>query len=73
MALQTVQVSFEPRLSTASKGRSVVPYSSPKVSARLRYHVSNSVVFLHRAETLAKGYPLSKLFSKEEPVPFERK
>ena len=46
--------------------------SSPKVSARLRYHVSNSVVFLHRAGTLAKGYPLSKLFSKAEPVPFEK-
>ena len=72
MALQTVQVSVEPRLSTALKDRSVVPYSSPKVSARLRYHVSNSVVFLHHAGTLAKGYPLSKLFSKEEPVPFEK-
>ena len=62
MALQTVKVSVEPRLSTALKDRSVVPYSSPKVSARLRYHVSNSVVFLHRAGTLAKEYPLSKLF-----------
>ena len=73
MALQTVQVSVEPRLSTALKDRSFVPYSSPKVSARLRYHVSNSVVFLHRAGTLAKEYPLSKLFSKAEPVPFEKK
>ena len=74
MALQTVQVSAEPRLSTTMKDRSVVPYSSPKVSACLRYHVSNSVVFLHRAGpgTLAKGYPLSKLFSKAEPVPFEK-
>ena len=72
MALQTVQLSVEPRLSTALKDRSVVPYSSPKVSARLRYHVSNSVVFLHRAETLAKGYPLFKLFSRAEPVPFEK-
>ena len=69
MALQTVQVSVEPRLSTALKDRSVVPYSSPKDSARLcyMYHVSNSVVFVHRAGTLAKGYPLSKLFSKAEP------
>ena len=72
MALQTVQVSVEPRLSTALKDRSVVPYSSPKVSARLRHHVSNSVVFVHRTGTLAKGYRLSKLFSKAEPVPFEK-
>ena len=74
MALQTVQVSVEPRLSTALKDRSVVPYSSPKVSARLRCQVSNSIVFLRRAGTLAKGYPLSKLFSKAaaEPVPFEK-
>ena len=72
MALQTVQVSVEPRLSTALKDRSVVPFSSPKVSARVRYHVSNMVVFLHRAETLANGYPLFKLFSKAEPVPLEK-
>ena len=72
MVLQTVQVSVEPRLSTALKDRSVVPYSSPKVSARLRYHVSNSVLFVHRAGTLAKGYPLFKLFSRAEPVPFEK-
>ena len=71
MALQTVQVSVQPRLSTALKERSVVRYSSPKVSARLRY-ISNSVVFLHRSGTLAKGYRLSKLFSKAEPVPFEK-
>ena len=72
--LQTVQVSVEPRLSTALKDRSAVPYSSPKDSARLRYmyHVSNSVVFVHHAGTLAKGYPLSKLFSKAEPVLFEK-
>ena len=44
-----------------------------KVSARLRYHVSNSVVFVHRAGTLAKNIrPLSKLFSKAEPLPFEK-
>ena len=45
-----------------------------KDSACLRnmYHVSNSVVFVHCAGTLAKGYPLSKLFSKAEPVPFEK-
>ena len=72
MALQTVQVSVKPRLSMALKDRSVVPYSCPKVSARLRYHASNSVVFLHRAGTLAKKYPLSKLFSKVEPWPFEK-
>ena len=72
MALQTVQVSVEPRLLTALKDRSVVPHSNPKVSARLRYHVSNSVVFLHRAGTLAKGYPLFKLFSRAEPLPFEK-
>ena len=47
-----------PRLSTALKDRSVVPYSSPKVSACPHYHVSNSVIFLHRAGTIAKGYPL---------------
>ena len=72
MVLQTVQMSVEPHLSTALKDRSVVPYSSPKVSARLRYHVSNSVLFVHRAGTLAKGYPLCKLFSRAEPVPFEK-
>ena len=74
IALQTVQVSVEPRLSTALNDRSVVPYSSPKISAHLRYmyHVSNSIVFVHRAGMLAKGYPLSKLFSKVEPAPFEK-
>ena len=76
MALQTVQVSVEPHsgLSMALKYRSVVPFSSPKDSARLRYmyHVSKSVVFVHRAGTLAKGYPISKLFSKAEPVPSEK-
>ena len=34
---------------------------STTVSARLRYRVSNSVVFVHPAGMLAKGYPLSKL------------
>ena len=44
-----------------------------KVSACLRYHVSNSVVFVHRAGTLAKNIrPLSKLFSQAEPLPFEK-
>ena len=44
-----------------------------KVSARLCYHVSNSVVFVHRAGTLVKNIrPLSKLFSKAEPLPFEK-
>ena len=65
MAWQTVQVSAEPRLSAALKDRSVVPYSSSKVSARLRYRVSNSVVFLHCAGTLVKRYPLFKLFSSQ--------
>ena len=71
MALQTVQVSVEPRLSTALNWRSLsraVKYGSQS----LRYHASNSVVFLHRAGTLAKEYPLSKLFSKVEPWPFEK-
>ena len=72
MALQTDQLSVEPRLSTALKDRSVLPYGSPKVSARLRYHLSNSVVFLRCAGTLTKGYPLFKLFSRAEPVPFEK-
>ena len=45
---------------------------SPTISARLHNHVSNSVVFVHRAGTLAKGYPLSKMFSKAEPLPFEK-
>ena len=72
MALQTVQVSVEPHLSTALKDRSVGPYSSPKVSARLRYHVSNSVVFLHHAGILSKWYPLFKLFSRAEPVSIQK-
>ena len=43
------------------------------VSARLRYHVSNSVVCVHRAGSLRKDirYP-GKLFSKAEPFPFEK-
>ena len=60
MALQTAQVSVEPRLSTEgierSLSRAIVPKTMSR-SARLCYHVSNSVVFAHRAETLAKGYP----------------
>ena len=73
MALQTVQVSVEPRLSTAThKAEMALNDRSPTVSARLRYHVSNSVVWVHRAGALAKGYPLSKLFSKAEPFPFEK-
>ena len=54
-----------------SLSRAVVPQSLP-VSARLRYHVSNSVVFVHRTGTLTKRYPLSKLFSKAELLPFEK-
>ena len=50
--------------------------SSPTVSARLRYsalyHSFNSVVFVHRAVAVAKEYPLSKLFSKAELLPFEQ-
>ena len=42
---------------------------SPTVSARLRYHVS---IFVHRTGTLTKEYPLSKLFSKAEMLPFEK-
>ena len=45
---------------------------SPTVSARLHYHGSNSVAFVHRAGALAKEYPLSKLFSKAELLPFEQ-
>ena len=56
-------------LKIAQSCRKVVPKSR---SARFRYHASNSVVFLHRAGTLAKEYPLSKLFSKVEPWPFEK-
>ena len=40
--------------------------------ARLRHHGSNSVVFVHQAGALAKEYPLSKLFSKAELLPFEQ-
>ena len=74
-AVQTVQVSVEPRLSTALKDRSVVPYSSPKDSARLRYiyQSSNSVVFVQRQIRLRKDIrPPSKLFSMAEPLPFEK-
>ena len=73
MALQTVQASVEPRLSTALKYCSVVPYSSPKISARLRYHVSNSVVFLNRAGTLAKLCSPFNLFSRAEPIHAKRR
>ena len=44
--------SIGPKCDPCGTPRAVVP-----VSARLRYHVSNSVVFVHRAGTLAKGYP----------------
>ena len=33
---------------------------------------NTTVVFVHRAGTLAKGHLLSKLFSKAEPLPFEK-
>ena len=78
MALQTVQVSDEPRLSTAThkgKWHWTIAQSCrrPTVSACLRYHVSNSVVCVHRAGSLRKDirYP-GKLFSKAEPFPFEK-
>ena len=46
---------------------------SPTVSARLRYHVSNSVVCVHRAGSLRKDIRMpGKLFSKAEPFPFEK-
>ena len=51
--------------------RGIVP-KSKRLPVSDRYHVSYSVVFLHRAGTLAKGCPLSKLFSKAEPLPFEK-
>ena len=54
MALQTVQVSVEPRLSTVLKDRSVVP-SSKRLSLCT---FPDSVVFVHRAGRFAKGYPL---------------
>ena len=78
IALQTVQASVEPRLSTAIhkaetalKDSSVVSESHRLCLSEGLYHVSNSVVFVHRAGTLAKGHLLSKLFSKAEPLPFE--
>ena len=79
--LQTVRVSVEPRLSTAthkaetalklerSLSRAAAPKSLP---VSRRYHGSNSVVFVHRAGALAKEYPLSKLFSSAELLPFEQ-
>ena len=76
MALQTVQVSVEPRLSTAMHKAEMAlndrSCRSSTVSARLRYHVSNSVVYVHRAGSLRKDirYP-GKLFSKAEPFPFK--
>ena len=70
MALQTVQMSFKPRLSTAThkaetalKDRSVLPKSHSLCAPRLRYHVLNNVVLF--AGTSAKRYPLSELFSKQ--------
>ena len=50
-----------------SLSRAVIP-----VSVRLRYHCSNSVVFVHCGGAYANEYPLSKLFSKAELLPFER-
>ena len=64
MALQTVQVSFEPRFSTATHKadtelKDIAQLcSGPTVSARLRYHVSNSNVFVHSPGTQKdKRYP----------------
>ena len=57
-------------LKIAQLCRKVVPKSLPVSATTLE--PSNSVAFLHRAGTLAKEYPLSKLFSKVEPWPFEK-
>ena len=43
------------------------------MSAHLCYHVSNSVVFVHHAGTLAKGYPTAiQAVLKAKPLPFEK-
>ena len=57
-----------------SLSRAVVPnWAKDYVSARLRDHVSNSVIMYTAQGRLRKDIrPLSKLFSKAEPLPFEK-
>ena len=59
MALQTAQVSFEPRLSTATHKADTALKNHSSHTVSDRYRVSNSVVFVHRAGKLGKfiGYP----------------
>ena len=62
MALQKVQlqVSVEPRLSTVLKDRSVVPYIVVPKTKSLPVSATTfptALSFLHRAGTIAKGYP----------------
>ena len=53
--------------------RSLSPAVVPKTkSLPVSATTSPTALFVHRAGTLAKGYPLSKLLSEAEPLPFEK-
>ena len=74
MALQTVQVSVEPRLPTALEDFSVVP-SSQRLSlcpSPLPRFQQRCLCTLRRDACERISDPLSKLFSKAEPLPFEK-
>ena len=71
MALQTVQVSVEPRLSTALKDRSVVPWSQSLLVSSTTFPTALSF-YIAQGRLRKDIRPLSKLFSKAEPLPFEK-
>ena len=58
--------------------RSSLSAAVQTVQVSVEHHLSTALTdrsvscFLHRAGALAKGYPLSKLFSKVDPLPFEK-
>ena len=69
MALQTVQVSVEPRLSTVLKDRSVVP-SSKRLSV-CTFPTALSLYIAQGGLRKDTRY-ISRLFSKAETLPFEK-
>ena len=75
MALQTVQVSVEPRLSTALKtaSRAVVPKPKSLPVSATTFPKRCLCTSRRVLERLRKDIrPLFKLFSRAEPVPFEK-
>ena len=78
MGLQTVQVSVEPRLSTSENGlekrslsRAVVPKSKSLPVSATTFPTALSL-YIAQGRLGKDIRPLSKLFSKAEPLPFEK-